>query len=133
MLAITRLPQPPPDPIRIARIVDVFGLTNPDAAAVQRDAERLALREGNIGAYHRTTQGVGRPFRRADDALNLLAILDARFPVPDEIVASRKIAKSAHDDTKLFANFDRILDPYRVQRWSQMRLDGSIESLSTDL
>jgi Rad3-related DNA helicase len=122
LMVIVRLPQPPSDDIRIQRLADVFG----DTSAAQRRAEWVALREASNSAYRRTVHGVGRGLRNAHDVVQLLTILDIRFPVPLHVADTRHIARSAGDPTKIFSNFDTCLETYRVQHWSQVNLDGSL-------
>ena len=121
LMAIVRLPQPPSDDIRIARLADVFG----DTVAAQRRAEWVALREANMTAYRKTIQGVARGIRNAADVVQALMILDIRFPVPYHVADTRKIARAGGDPAKLFAAFDACVAPYGVGRWTQLNLDGS--------
>lgn len=125
ILVLTRIPQPPTDQVRRARISDGLERSLGPVAA-ERRAESLALYEGVGQAYRKMTQGVGRGIRNPNDVIKLLAILDLRFPVPLHVSDSRKIARSGGDPTKMFAHFDAILDPYDVRRWSQIDKDGKI-------
>ena len=122
MLVVTRIPQPPNDAIRVARISDWFD----SEVAAERRGEALELRENNVVAFHKLTQGVGRGLRNAEDMVDLLAILDIRFPVPPNVSAGGTIATSGGDPTKMFGRFHHILLPYGVRRWSVMDSEGTI-------
>ena len=128
MLVLTRIPQPPTNQVRRARIADGLG-NRMGVAAAERRAEAYALYEGVGQAYRRMTQGVGRAIRNPHDVVQLLAILDFRFPVPLHVADTRKIARSGGDPTKMFTHFDQILDPYDVRRWSQIDKEGNITSI----
>jgi Rad3-related DNA helicase len=120
LMVIVRIPQPPSDDIRVSRLTNTFG----DTAAAQRRAEAVALMEASNSAYRRTVQAVARGLRNADDVVQALMILDIRFPVPFHVTETRRIARSAGDSTKLFANFDSCLEGYRVRQWSQVETEG---------
>ena len=124
ILVLTRIPQPPTNQIRRARIADGLAAMGPVMA--ERRAEAISLYEGIGLAYRKMTQGVGRAIRNPDDVIQLLAILDLRFPVPLHVSDTRKIARSGGDPTKMFYHFDAILDPYSVRRWSQIDKEGNI-------
>lgn len=128
-LVITRIPQPPTDLIRVNRLTDWFEKSMP-AATAERLAEGFGLHEAVGMAYRRSVQGVARGIRNAADVIQLLAILDARFPVPQHIADTRRIARSANDRNKLYTQFDVMLDRYGVKRWSQIDKDGRITPIT---
>ena len=131
ILVLTRIPQPPTNQVRRARIADGLATTDMGAASAERRAEAISLYEGIGLAYRKMTQGVGRAIRNPDDVIQLLAILDLRFPVPLHVSDTRKIARSGGDPTKMFYHFDAILEPYSVRRWSQIDKEGNITPIVT--
>lgn len=124
-LVFTKIPQPPSDHIRQARIAE--GMMNafnlPDEAA-KRKAFGLSLRDNSAHAYRKMVQGLGRGVRNETDIISAVLILDDRFPVPRHVAKFGDIQRCRPNS--LFGSFDSIFDPYAVEYWSKMNLEGKI-------
>lgn len=129
-LVLTKIPQPPSDHIRISRIADslVRNFHNEEAAAARR-AFGISLREGSGHAYRKMAQGLGRGIRNASDVVEAALILDYRFPVPLHVAETRRILRYGGRSARLFGRFDSMFDPYGVQTWSKMELNGEIQQV----
>lgn len=127
IVVIPRIPQPPINIMRRSRLSFAF-----DGTQTVQLAEGIALNEAVDFAYQRMVQGIARGTRHAHDVIQLLAILDVRFPVPPHVSDTRLIARSIGDSGKLFHSFDQMLDPFNVRQWSQIDKDAVITSILDD-
>ena len=82
------------------RIFDALRETLGDTAAAERKAEGIAIHENVMHTYRKLTQAWGRGIRDPHDVIKLGVIFDIRFPVPDHVVATRRIARNGGDPTR---------------------------------
>jgi hypothetical protein len=120
-LIITRLPLAPRDEIRVIRLGQAF-----DNA---RAAEGIALFEAVHSAYRKLYHGVLLGIRNQRDVIDELWILDPRWPLPAYIYQRQppQIIRSINGG--LFNYFDRIIEPYVINRWFKVDAAGEITQL----
>lgn len=84
-LVVVRVPFPPPDRARQQVLQRVL-----DERRSGGDAARILLSAGRAAARRKLTQGIGRAIRQSGDKATIW-LLDPRFPLPDALVADRRM------------------------------------------
>jgi Rad3-related DNA helicase len=124
ILVLARIPLAPRFFVRETRLSDHFG-----GVEGQRKGEGISLQELLIRAYWRMIQGIGRGIRRADDIIELLVILDPRFPIPNHV--SQKGAVPVYGDRgAIFQRFLSVLDAFSIRKWSVIDTKGKITDIT---